>query len=295
MDTPIKKAIIPIAGLGTRFLPLSKVVPKEFFPLGEFPLVHRIVEELKGSGVQELIFVVGTNNKKLVLEYFKKSPRLEKFLEERGKKDLIERLRGVEKLAEGISISFVAQTRPLGGGHAVFQARKLVGEEPCFVVFPDDIIESKIPASLQLAQVFTTAQKPVLGLYRLPKEKISSYGAIEGEKIAHRVYQVKKIVEKPAPEVIPSDLALVGRQIITPEVFDYLKKAKPNKKGEIVLAEVLGEMVKDGKMVYGHLVEGKWLECGNIAGWLQSNVYMAFKHPEFGKEIQRFAKEDKLI
>ena len=295
MTSEIKKAIIPIAGNGTRFLPLSKVVPKELFPLGEKPLIHRLLEELKASGIEEIVFVVGKNNKKLIADYFKRSLRMEKFLEERGKKDLIEVLRAIDKLTQGISFSFVLQTNPLGDGHAVLQAAKLIGNNPCVVAYPDDIIESEIPCTTQLAQVFKTSQKPVMGLWRMPKEKISHYGVVQADKIARRLHQIKKIVEKPSQEAAPSDLAIIGRRIITPETFDYLKKAKPNKKGEIILTEVFADMVKAGKMIYGYEVEGQWLECGNYEGWMRSNAYLALKHPTYGKDIKNFLKQEKVI
>ena len=295
MTNEIKKAVIPVAGNGTRFLPLSKVVPKEFFPLGEKPLIHRLLEELKASGIEEIVFVVGQNNKKLIVDYFKRNPRIEKFLEERDKKELIELLHAIDKLTQGLSFSYVLQKNPLGDGHAVLQAAKLIGDNPCVVAYPDDIIESEIPCSAQLAQVFKTSQKPVLGLYRIPKEHISSYGVVQADKIARRLYQIKKIVEKPSEEAALSDLAIVGRRIITPETFDYLKKAKPNKKSEIILTEVFSDMVKAGKMIYGYEIEGQWLECGSYKGWMKSNAYLALKHPIYGKDIKAFFKQEKLV
>ena len=292
MTSDIEKAIVPIAGLATRHLPLSKVISKEFFPLAEKPLLQYILEELKASGVKEIIFIVNSN-KKVVADYFKKSPQVEKILEEKKQDSLLEDLREAEQLGKGMTFSYVAD-KPLGDGHAVLQARKLVGEEPCFVVYPDDIIAGSVPCALQLAQVFRTSGKPVLGLFELPKEKLSSYGIVGAEKIASRLYKIKTIVEKPTKEAAPSNLGIVGRAIITSDVFDYLKKAKPNKKGEISLTETFGTMVKDGKIVYGSVCEGKWFECGNKEDWLKSFVYYAANHPQFGKSVRRFIKEEKL-
>ncbi|MBI1984641.1 MAG: UTP--glucose-1-phosphate uridylyltransferase [Candidatus Wildermuthbacteria bacterium] len=291
----ITKAIIPLGGLGTRFLPLSRVVTKEFFPLVEKPLVHYVIEELRDSGVKEIVFVTSQSNKKALSEYFKNDLKLEKLLEEQKKEDLLKAVRNVAKLSEEISFSFVQQANPLGDGHAVLQAQKLIGNEPCFVAYPDDVMESAQPVSLQLAKVYKTSEKPVLALYRMPKEKLVSYGSPECEKIANRLYKIRKIAEKPSLESVPSEFAIVGRRIITPEVFSYLKKAKPNKKGEVVLSEVLGEMVKDGKIVYGYEIEGKWWECGDKRSWLFSNTALALKHPEFGKDLQKFIKDEKLI
>ena len=290
----ITKAIIPIAGLGTRFLPLSKVLPKEFFPLADKPLLQYIIEEAKAAGVTDFIFVVNSN-KKIVQDYLKRSLKLEKILEERKQDKLLEELRSAEKVLQDISASFVTVPAPLGDGHAVLQARKLVGEDPCFIFFPDDIMECQVPASVQLAKVYNTAQKPIVGLCKVPQEKTVQYGIIDGEKLASRLYKVKKSIEKPAtPELAPSNLAMVGRRIITPDVFDYIKKTKPNKKGEIILAEVIEEMVKDGKMVYGYEIEGKWWECGNKASWMKSFVHFALNNDKFGKEMKSFIKEEKI-
>lgn len=289
----ITKAILPIAGLATRFLPLSKAVPKELFPVAQKPMVQYAIEELKASGVKEIIFVT-SSQKKLVADYLKRSPQLEKTLAERKQDSLLEEFKNLDSLLEGLSLSFVLQQKSLGDGHAVLQAKKQVGDNPCFVVYPDDIVESKTPASLQLERVFRTSQKPVTALARVPNERISSYGVVVGEKIASRFWKVKKIIEKPQGEA-PSDLAIVGRRILTPEVFEYLKKAKPNKKGEVVLSEALADMVKDGKIVYGYELEGKWWEAGTKEEWLKTHLAFSLKHPAFGKELQKFLKEEKLI
>ena len=289
----ITKAIIPLAGMATRHLPLSKVVSKEFFPLGDKPLLHYILEEVRASGVKQVIFVVNAN-KKAVADYFRKSIQLEKILEEKKQDDLSSALAEAEGLASGITFSYVSD-KPLGDGHAVLQARKLVGDEPCFVIYADDIIEAREPCSLQLAQVFRTAGRPILGLFEVPREKVSSYGVVVSEKIASRLYKIKGIVEKPTPETASSRLVITGRSIITPEVFDYLKKARPNKKGEISLTETFSQMVKDGKIIYGYQCEGRWWECGNKEDWIRSFVYFAANHPKFGKEVRRFIKEEKLL
>lgn len=293
----IKKAIIPIAGLGTRFLPLSKILPKELWPLVNKPVVQYIVEEVKASGISQIIFVISPE-KKIVTDhfkkyYFKKAPKLEKTLKARKKISFLQELKNLEELCQGISFFHVLQKKPLGDGHAIFQARNLVKEGPVAVSFGDDIIDSKIPCLLQLIKVFKTAQKPVIALYRVPKEKIPSYGIVEVERITSRLSKIKKIVEKPTADDAPSDLAIVGKYILTPEVFDYLKAAKPSKRGEIILAEVFAEMIKDGKMIYGYQFEGKWLQCSNKVDWLKCNFYLSLKHPEYGKELKEYLKEIK--
>lgn len=290
----IKKAIIPIAGLSTRFLPLSKVVPKELWPLVDLPILQYAIEEAKNSGIKELIFVLNPENKK-VLDYLKPSPKIEKLLKERKKENILTEMKNLEELFKNISFSYVFQKKPLGDGHAIFQAAKLVGGENVASLFGDDVIDSKVPVVSQLAKMFKTCQKPVLALSRVSKEKIPYYGIAGVEKIANRFYKIKKIIEKPSLEEAPSDLAVVGRHILTPEVFDYLKKAKLNKKGEIILAEVLNnQMLKDGKLIYGYELEGEWLECGDKLRWLKSHLYLSLKHPKYGPELKKCLKEIKI-
>jgi len=286
----IKKAIIPIAGLGTRFLPLSKVIPKEFWPLKDLPMIQYIISEAKNSGISEIIFVLKPENKKIVSDYLKPSLKLEKILKERKKDTLLAELKKSEDFFRDISFSYVFQKKSLGDGHAILQAAKLVREESVACLFTDDIVDSKTPCLLQLKKIFKTCQKPIIALYRLPKEELSCYGIVKVEKIANRLYKIKKIVEKPSLEQAPSDLAIVGKYILTPEVFDYLRKAKLNKKGEIILAEVFDKMLTDGKLIYGYEFEGKWLECGNKFNWLKSHLYLSLKHPQIGPELRKYLK-----
>jgi len=286
----VKKAIILGAGLGTRFLPLSKVVPKELWPLVDRPLIQYLIQELKSSDINQIIFILSPEKKEL-LSYFKKAPTLEKILKTRKDDKALVELQNLQDLQKGISIASIFQKKPLGDGHAIFQAKEKIGKEPFAVLFCDDIIDSKMPAVLQLLNVFKTCQRPIIALSRVPKEKVSAYGMVEVEKIAHKLYKIKKIVEKPAPNQIQSDLAIVGKYILTPEFFDYLKLQKPNKKDEIILAEALDTYLRDGKVIYGCELEGKWLECGNKLDWLKSNIWLSLKHPQFGEELRRYLKE----
>lgn len=285
----IKKAIIPIAGLGTRFLPLSRVLSKEFFPLVDKPIIQYIVEEVKNSGISEIIFIVSPGQK-TILNYFKKSPELEKILVKRKKEHLLKELKAFEELVSGISISFVAQKSPLGDGHAILQASKLVKDEPVVNSFGDDIIDSNTPALLQLMGIFKTCDAPVLGLKKLPRDKIPAYGSVAVEKIANNLYKIKKIIEKPQPSEIMSDLVVVGKHVLTSDVFEYLKKAKPSGKGEIILAEVFDKMLQDGKTIYGYELKGEWLECGDKLKWLKSFFYLSLKDARFGKELKEYLK-----
>ncbi len=286
----VKKAIIPIAGLGTRFLPLSKVVPKELWPLVDIPLIQYSISEAKEAGIREIIFVLSPKNKK-VFEYLRPSPKIEKALKEKKRENILEDVKRLDNLLSNISFSYVLQKKPLGDGHAILQAAKAINSEAVACLFPDDVVESRVPALLQLAKIFKTCQKPVMALYRQPEEKVPHYGIVGVEKIANRLFKIKKIIEKPSIESAPSDLAIVGRYILTPEVLDYLKKAKPSEKKEIILAEVINErMIKEGKLIYGYEIEGNWLECGDKFRWLKSNLYLSLKHPRFGPELRKYLK-----
>jgi len=281
----IKKAIIPIAGLGTRFLPLSKVVSKELWPLADKPVLQYIVEEALASGIEEIIFV-DQPGRKNILNYFQPDNNLTKVLKKRGKKDILKELESLEKITKDISFKQVFQKEPLGASHAVFQAEKLVQGENCAVAWADDVIESKTPCFLQLIKAFQKYQKPIIALYRVPKESFPSYGMVKVERIKGPVYQIKNVIEKPKIKKSPSDLAIVGRYIITPEVFDRLKKTSFNIKTDITLSITLGDMIREGEEVLGYEIEGKWLECGNKLAYLKSNLYLSQKHPKFGKELK---------
>jgi UTP--glucose-1-phosphate uridylyltransferase len=288
--TEVKKAIILLAGLGTRFLPLSKVVPKELWPLVDRPVVEYIITEAKKSGINEIIFILRAENK-AILNYIKPSLKIEKVLKDHKKEKELAELKTNDNFFKDIKFSYVLQKNPLGDGHAILQAEKLVGQEPVAVLFADDVVESKIPVISQIKDIFKTCQKPVVALYNLPEEKLFSYGIADVEKIANRHYKLKDIIEKPAPGNAPSNLAIIGKYILTPEVFSYLKKTKPTGKGEIILANAFQKMLRDGKVVYGHEIEGKWLECGNKLAFLKSNLYLSLNHPKYGPELKKFLKE----
>jgi len=291
----IQKAIILTAGLGTRFLPLSKVVSKEFWPIADKPMLQYIVEEAAASGITHIIFAVPPGSS-MISDYFKKPAKhLEKILKARKKEVPLNRLKKLEETFQNISFSFVEEKEPLGDGHAILQARRLVGKEPFAVLFDDDIVESKIPCLRQLVAVFKTCQKPVLSLHRLPKERLSFYGIAGVEKIANRLYKIKKIVEKPSPEEAPSDLTIVGKYVLTPEIFSYLEKLTPNARGEIILADALSKMINDGKLVYGYEFEGEWRECGNLQAYMETNFHFSLQHPEYGQKLKQFLKEGENI
>ena len=289
----IKKVIIPVAGMGTRFLPLSRAISKDFFPLVDKPVIQYIIEEVKKSGIKEIVFVVSPGQK-TIFNYFQKSPELEKILVKRKKDQILKELKVFEEVFEGISFSFVVQKKPLGDGQAILQAASKVGgpsgSEPVAVSFGDDIIDSEEPAISQLINIFKTCNAPVVALKSLPRDKIPAYCTLTVEKIASRLYKIKKIIEKPELSQIASDLVIVGKYVLTPEVFQYLKKATPSKKGEIILAEVLDKMLSDGKIIYGYELKGEWLECGDKLKWLKSFFYFALKDPRFRDELHQYLK-----
>lgn len=283
----IKKAIIPIAGLGTRFLPLSKQIPKEMWPLVDKPVLQYIVEEAINSGIKEIIFV-SRPEKKLIFDYFTKTDaELKKILKQRKKEDLLKELEDFEKIFREISFSQVYQKVQLGDGHAIIQAKRKIKREPVCVLFGDDVIEAKEPALLQMMKIFEKYKKPIIGLFEVEREKIPNYGIVGAKEIEKRVFKIEKILEKPKIEQAPSNLAIVGRYILTPEVFDFLKKTKPGKTGEIHLSEAFQKMIEQKKEVLGYKIDGKWLECGNKLSYLKSLVYLCSKHPKYGPEIKK--------
>lgn len=285
----IKKVIIPVAGMGTRFLPLSRVITKDFFPLVDKPIIQYIIEEVKKSGIKEIVFVISPGQK-TIFNYFKKDPKLEETLIKRKKDKILKELRDFEQVFEGISFSYVIQKNPLGDGHAILQAASKTGGEPVAVSFGDDVVDSDEPALSQLIDIFKTCNAPVVALKALPRERIPAYCTLSVEKIANHLYKIKKIIEKPEPSQISSDLVILGKYVLTPEVFKYLKKATPSKKGEIILAEVFDKMLSDGKTIYGYEIKGEWLECGDKLKWIKSFFYFALNDPRFKDELRQYLK-----
>ncbi len=289
----VEKAIFPIAGRATRFLPLSKVISKELIPLVDKPLVHYNVEEALLSGIKEIQFVTRQNQKD-VLSYFKSDAVLEKMLQEKGKKEELEMLKELKEVMEKVSFSAVIQKEAKGDVNAIYQAKDFVGNDPCAVFFCDDVIYSKEqPALEQLKEVYATCERPVIGLKKLPRDKLSGYGVVEVEKIANSFYKIKKMVQKPKDEP-PSDLAMVGRMILTPDVFEYIGKDKSTREKDFSITQVLGRMAEEGKVVYGYEMKGDWLECGTKMLWFKSFLTLALNHPEFGPKIKEFLREMKI-
>ena len=269
----VRKAVIPIAGMGTRFLPLSKIIPKEFFPLGTKPAIQYIVEEAVNAGIEEIIFVVSPKKKAIfknyILKYFKEEKGLLKILEKRKKGKAIATLKNIPR----IKYRYTIQKKPLGDGDAILRAEKLVKKEPFLVLFGDDISWAKEGMSSQMAKMFQKVKSPLLCLYKMPKNKLPAYGVPEVKKVKGRLYRILDLIEKPKRNP-PSSFAIVGKYILTPQIFSYLKKIRPHN-GEIILANALRQQIKEGKQVFGLWIKGKWLECGDRKKWLESLIFIA--------------------
>ena len=267
----VTKAIFPIAGLGTRFLPASKVVSKELIPLSSKPLLHYNIEEAVLSGIENIAFIV-RGNQKTTLKYFEEDEKLEQILKENNKKRELLVLDEISNINSQLKFSTYTQRKPMGVASAIFKAKDFVKKEPCVVSFCDDVIDSKVPCIEQLQKMFLTCGRPVLALKKMPANRIPNYGIVKVEKIANRFYKIKGTSEKPKLEDAPSNLAIVGRMILTEDVFDFLGKNREMTAKNVSISVALGEMAELGKAIYGYEIEGDWLECGDITSWYKSFV-----------------------
>lgn len=285
----VRKAVFPAAGLGTRFLPVTKAIPKEMLPLVDKPLIQYCVEEAIASGIEDIIIVTG-RGKTAIEDHFDTSKELEILLEGKGKSDLLKIVRDISNL---VRFSYTRQKEALGLGHAILCAKDLVGDEPFAVFLGDDIIDGKVPAMTQMVEVYKKYRHSVLAVQRVPKENISSYGVIKGELLEDGVFKVSDMVEKPRAEDAPSDLAVIGRYILTPDIFDYLENTKPGKGGEIQLTDAIKSMASRHP-VYALEFEGDRYDAGDKLGFLKANVSFALKRDELKGEFTQFLKGLKL-
>lgn len=282
----IKKAIIPVAGFGTRFLPATKAQPKEMLPVVDKPVIQYLVEEAAASGIEEIIFVTG-RGKRAIEDHFDHSFELEYNLVEKGKNQLLKKVRRISNLA---NFAYVRQPRPLGDGHALLCARKLINHEPVAVLFGDDLVDAKVPCLKQLINVFEKYQAPVVALEKVPQKEVSQYGVVSGKKIADRLFEIEDVVEKPKASEAPSDLIIIGKYIITPEVFDELEKIEMRKNKEIRLIDGLKRYLAKNK-VFGYQFEGQRFDCGDKLGFLKAAVEFGLKHEEIGQEFNHYLKK----
>jgi UTP--glucose-1-phosphate uridylyltransferase len=284
----IRKAVFPAAGLGTRFLPATKAQPKEMLPLVDKPTIQYGVEEASNSGVPNIVVVTG-RGKNAIEDHFDVSKELEAFLESRGKKDLADEVRKISNL---INVSYVRQGEPLGLGHAVLVTETIVGNEPFAVILADDVIDADPPALKQMIDVFERADGPVLAVERVPMDQVSSYGVIAGEPapdLGKGVYRVTDLVEKPPREEAPSDLAIIGRYILTPDIFPALHETAKDKSGEIQLTNGLRRLLKS-RPIYALEIDGVRHDTGNKLGFLKASVYFALKRPEIAGPFREYLK-----
>jgi UTP--glucose-1-phosphate uridylyltransferase len=282
----VRKAVFPAAGLGTRFLPVTKAQPKEMLPLVDKPIIQYGVEEAVGAGIDNILLVTG-RGKNAIEDHFDVSVELESFLEQRGKRDQLEEIR---KISNMINFAYVRQGEPLGLGHAVLVTRELVGDEPFAVILADDVIDADPPATKQLVDVFDRLGGPVLAVERVPREDISSYGVIAiqpGASLGEGVYQVRDLVEKPPKEEAPSDLAIIGRYVLTPDIFPALAATKSDRTGEIQLTNGLRELLKK-RPIYACEVRGVRHDTGNKLGFLKAVVYFALRRPDLAGHFSAY-------
>jgi UTP--glucose-1-phosphate uridylyltransferase len=283
----VKKAIIPVAGLGTRFLPATKSQPKEMLPIIDKPVVHFIVEEAINSGIEDIIFITG-RHKRAIEDYFDYTPELENNLFQKNKIDILNKIKSIAHLANFI---YVRQKEQKGDGDAILQAECLVKNEPFAVLFGDDIVISKKPALFQLTEVFEKYRDCTIALYEVPKKFLKHYGVVKAVKIDKNIYEIKDIVEKPEPSKAPSNLAIIGKYVLIPEIFDELRNIKS--KEEIRLADALKNILSK-RPVYGVKIEGKRYDCGSKVDFVKAIIDLSLRHPEVKKEIRKHLKSLKI-
>lgn len=286
----ITKAVFPVAGLGTRFLPATKASPKEMLPIVDKPLIQYAAEEAIAAGATELIFITG-RNKRSIEDHFDNASELEASLEASGKKDMLELLRGI--LPSHVSCIFIRQPKALGLGHAVLCAKPVVGNAPFSVILADDLIDAVPSATAQMAAVFASKQCSILGVEDVLPAETASYGIVDAFQIEDNLLQLKSIVEKPKPADAPSTLAVVGRYILTPKIFDCLEKVKPGKGGEIQLTDGISDLMQF-EHILAYRFDGKRFDCGSKLGFMKANVELALKHHEIAQDFIAYLKTFQL-
>jgi UTP--glucose-1-phosphate uridylyltransferase len=280
----IRKAVFPAAGLGTRFLPATKAQPKEMLPIVDKPTIQYVIEEAIASGIEEIVLVTG-RGKDAIEDHFDRSIELELMLERKGRKDLLEIVRRTSEL---VKIYYVRQKEPLGLGHAVLAAREFVRDEPFAVLLGDDILTDRVPALKQMIQVYDQHECTVLCVKRVPKDETSRYGIIKGRKLEEGLYHIMDMVEKPEPGTAPSDLALIGRYILTPAIFPLLEATASDRTGEIQLTNALKALLKRRQMLYAMEFQGRWHDAGTVLGFLKTTVEFALQRPDVAPGFKEF-------
>jgi UTP--glucose-1-phosphate uridylyltransferase len=288
MKKPVRKAVFPVGGLGTRFLPATKAMPKEMLPVVDKPLIQHAVEEARAAGIEEFIFVTG-RSKTALEDHFDHSFELEATLSERGKKDMLDALHSW--MPEAGQVSYTRQQKPLGLGHAVWCARNLVGDEPFAVLLADDLILADTPCLKQMVDVYGETGGNVVAVMDVPREHTKRYGVLDVAADDGRLAKVRGLVEKPAPEKAPSTLSIIGRYILQPEIFDHLAKIGQGVGGEIQLTDGLMKLVEGGRPFHGLRFAGRRFDCGDKIGFLHANIALALARPDMAPDVRRFLAE----
>lgn len=286
-STKIRKAVIPVAGFGTRFLPMTIAQPKEMLPIVDKPIVQIVVEQLVAAGIEEIIFVTG-RNKRAIEDHFDYSGELEQLLRENDK---IEQLNEVHRISRLAKFVFVRQNKMLGNGHAILMAKEVVGDEPFVMCWGDDFFEAKIPAPKQLIEAFRRYRSSIIGVLPVPTERISKYGMMKpAGKITGKTFRISQIIEKPAPEKAPSSFAMLGGAVFTPEIFRALEKAKPSLHGEIYYVDGVNILARRER-VYAHQLTGRWWDTGDKAEYIKANIHFALQHKDLRDSIRAYIKK----
>src|ERR1700683_4734385 len=290
MPAKVRKAVFPAAGLGTRFLPATKALPKEMLPVVDKPIIQYGVEEALNSGIQNIIIVTG-RGKSAIEDHFDVSFELEYLLESRKKKDLLAIVRGITDM---INVAYIRQKEALGLGHAVLRASELVGDEPFAVVQPDDVIEAETPCLRQLLDIYNFFSTPVLAVMEVPRESISSYGCIDADPVMHngstdRVYRIRDLVEKPKASEAPSNLAIIGRYVLTPDIFQSLLAIEPGAGAELQLTDALRHLLRT-RPIYAYRFEGTRYDAGDKLGFLKATVEFALRRHDLGGPFREYLK-----
>ncbi len=282
----IKKAIIPAAGLGTRFLPATKAQPKEMLPIVDKPTIQYIIEEAAQSGIEDIVIVNG-RNKGSIEDHFDRSVELELELGNKGKSEALDMVKSISEMA---NIYFIRQKKPLGLGHAVLSAQKFIGNEPFAVLLGDDVVISRTPALKQMIDIYREYKAPIVGVQTVAHEVTYQYGIVDGKAVDDRVYKVKDLVEKPPVDEAPSDVAILGRYILTPEVFSYLENQEKGAGGEIQLTDALKRMAKDGA-VYAYDFKGHRYDCGDKVGFIQASIEFGLRRPDLREGLEAYIRK----
>lgn len=281
----VRKAVIPAAGLGTRFLPATKALPKEMLPIVDKPTIQFIVEEAKESGIEDILIVTG-KNKRPIEDHFDSNPELEQDLQEKHKEALLELTQSITNL--GINLYYTRQPHPAGLGDAIYRARSFVGDEPFIVMLGDDLMKDKVPLTKQLMNDYDNTHASTIAVKKVPHEDVSKYGIIEPEsEIKPGLYNVKSFVEKPAADKAPSNLAIIGRYLLTPEIFDVLENQRPGAGGEIQLTDAIDTMNKTQR-VFAQVFNGDRFDVGNKEGYLETSIQYGLRHPETKKALTKY-------